>query len=234
MIDAAHERPVSSTDWKRPFPPTALELAMMTRNRLLGAVLLCCTFAWSISVAADKESKEKAVPNVGDPAPEFTLLDDQGKEWKSSDHYGKHIVVLYFYPADMTGGCTKQACGFRDDLGELKEAGVEVVGISGDSVKNHQLFKKAHDLNFTLLADPKGEAAEKFGVPYTPGEKSVTATIDGEEHVLVRTVTTQRWTIVVDKDGKIAMKRDLKAEGAEPGKDAEHILAFVKKLKAGA
>ncbi|HTN01054.1 MAG TPA: peroxiredoxin, partial [Planctomycetaceae bacterium] len=90
---------------------------------------------------------------VGDAAPKFEVQDDSGKAWSSADHFGKKIVVVYFYPADMTGGCTKQACGFRDDMKTLTEMGVEVVGVSGDSVRNHQLFKKAHDLNFPLLAD---------------------------------------------------------------------------------
>lgn len=206
----------------------------MNRFCLPAAALLGCTIAWNAAAAIDKDKGDESELKVGDPAPAISLKTDEGETWKSEDHYGKKIVVVYFYPADMTGGCTKQACGFRDDFGALKEAGVEVVGVSGDSVKNHQLFKKAYDLNFTLLADPKGEAAEKFGVPFTPGEQSVKATIDGEEHILVRTVTTRRWTIVVDLDGKIAMKRDLKAAGDAPGDDAKTILAFVKKLKAGA
>jgi peroxiredoxin len=121
------------------------------------------------------------------PAPEFTLLDDQGEEWKSADHYGQKIVVIYFYPADFTGGCTKQACSYRDDFSTLKDAGVEVIGISGDSVKNHAAFKKFHSLNFPLLADPEGEAAEKLGVPFTPGEKTVTFEIDGKQESFVRT-----------------------------------------------
>jgi len=155
--------------------------------------------------------------SVGDPAPQFTLLDDEGKEWKSSEHYGKKIVVVYFYPADMTGGCTKQACGFRDDMSKLNSEGIEVVGVSGDSVRNHQLFKQAHDLNFTLLADTEGKVAEKFGVPFTPGERTVKAVIGGEEFDLVRTVTTRRWTFVVDKDGKIAMINS-KVKAAEDSK----------------
>ena len=96
--------------------------------------------------AADKKTDLK----VGDAAPEFQAKDDQGKVWKSSDVVGKKILVVYFYPADMTGGCTKQACGFRDDMKKLEDKGVVVVGVSGDSVRNHQLFKKAEHLNFTL------------------------------------------------------------------------------------
>ena len=164
---------------------------------------------------------------VGKPAPSFTLKDDQGQDWKSSDHFGEGFVVLYFYPADMTGGCTKQACGYRDNLDSLKDAGIEVVGISGDSVHNHQLFKKAHNLNFTLLADPKGEVAQKYGVPASVGEKSVTANIDGKDEVLVRTATTQRFTIVVGKDGQV--KRAYKVSDA--GGDSQAILDAIAKLK---
>jgi peroxiredoxin Q/BCP len=198
----------------------------MIRARWL-SVPLSVLFVTAAGLAAEKE---QVVLKTGDKAPAFTVKDDQGKDWKSDDHFGKKIVVVYFYPADMTGGCTKQACGFRDDLSKLTAEGVEVVGVSGDSVRNHQLFKKAHNLNFALLADEKGEVAQKFGVPYTEGEKTVTATIDGKEELLVRTVTAKRWTFVVGKDGKIAMKN----ETVNAAEDSKAIAEFVKKLKAGA
>jgi thioredoxin-dependent peroxiredoxin len=161
--------------------------------------------------------------NVGDKAPEFAALDETGKEWKSSDHVGKKVVVVYFYPADMTGGCTKQACAFRDDLSKLKDKGVEVVGVSGDSVRNHQLFRKAHELNFTLLADTEGKVAEAFGVPITREEKSVKATIDGKEEVLTRNVTAKRWTFVIGLDGKILSKNAMVA-AAEDSKSVFEIV----------
>ena len=206
----------------------------MIRCRLPAAPALLATLvAASLLVAADPAEKEEVMLKVGDPAPEFSLPADDGETWKSEDHYGNKVVVVYFYPADMTGGSTKQACGFRDDLTNLKEQGIEVVGISGDSVRNHKLFKKAHNLNFPLLADEKGEVAEKFGVPYTPGEKTVEATIDGQKELLVRTVTTGRWTIVVDKDKKVALIHDLKSDASDPAGDAQAILAFVKKLETG-
>lgn len=164
---------------------------------------------------------------VGSPAPEFTAKDDTGKDWKSSDHVGEKILVVYFYPADMTPGCTKQACGFRDDLGKLKEMGVEVVGVSGDSVRDHQLFKKAYDLNFTLLADPEGSVAAKFGVPFTKGEASITREIDGKQEVLTRGGTAKRWTFVIDTNGKVAFKND-KVNAAE---DSKKIMEVVKGLK---
>lgn len=164
---------------------------------------------------------------VGDPAPKFEALDDTGKLWKSEDHVGKKIVVVYFYPADMTGGCTKQACGFRDDLGKLANSDVEVVGVSGDSVRNHQLFKKVEKLNFPLLADTEGAVASAFGVPHVKEEKSITRQVDGKDEILTRTVTAQRWTFVIGKDGKI-LSKNTKVNAAE---DSQAILKLISQTK---
>lgn len=171
------------------------------------------------AIAADLE--------IGDKAPAFEAVDDSGKTWKSADHVGKKIVVVYFYPADMTGGCTAQACGYRDNMDALKQAGVEVVGVSGDSAENHQLFKKEHDLNFTLLADGDGAVAKKFGVPVSLGEKTVNKLIGGKNAALVRTATAKRWTFVIDLKGNIVHKNaKVKAK-----QDPQKILDAVKKLK---
>ncbi|QDT56787.1 Putative peroxiredoxin bcp [Caulifigura coniformis] len=163
---------------------------------------------------------------VGDAAPDFTVKDDQGNDWKASDHYGKNVVVIYFYPADTTGGCTKQACAYRDDLPKLKEAGIEVVGVSGDTVKNHQLFKKKENLNFALLADTEGKVAEAFGVPTKAGG-TVKAVIDGKTEELVRPITTARWTIIVDKNKKVAYI-DKMVKAAE---DSKTVAEVAKSLK---
>lgn len=189
----------------------------------LSMLLTACLCVTVLSAASSRADDKAKGVEVGDKAPQFTLKDDQGNDWKSADHFGKKTVVIYFYPADMTGGCTKQACGFRDDAEKLKEKGIEVVGISGDSVRNHQLFKQAHDLNFTLLADTEGKVAEMFGVPYSVGERTVVAEIDGKKESLVRNITTQRWTFVVGPDGKIAMKNN-KVNAAQ---DSKHILETV-------
>src|SRR5262245_28014325 len=85
--------------------------------------------AWTMSDALAGEAKVK----VGDKAPVLKSTDENGKAWTSSDVVGKKVLVLYFYPADFTGGCTKQACGFRDEIEKLHSAGIEVVGVSGDS-----------------------------------------------------------------------------------------------------
>lgn len=164
--------------------------------------------------------------NVGDKAPEFRAKADNGETWNSQDHIGKKVIVVYFYPADFTGGCTKQACGFRDDMSKLTDKGVEVVGVSGDTAETHKLFKKAHELNYTLLADPEGKIAEKFGVPTSAGG-TVKATVDGKEHSLTRGVTEKRWTFVIDKQGRIAYK-DTNVNAAE---DSQKILKEIAKVK---
>jgi thioredoxin-dependent peroxiredoxin len=168
----------------------------------------------------------KADLKVGDKAPSFEAKDDQGKDWKSSEHVGKNVIVVYFYPADMTGGCTKQACGFRDDMKKLADKGVEVVGVSGDSVKNHQVFKKFHKLDFALLADEQGALAKKFGVPTNKGGDFKTKDADGNDVVLTRGVTISRWTFVIGKDGTILRKdTEVKAD-----QDSKKILELVEKL----
>jgi peroxiredoxin Q/BCP len=165
--------------------------------------------------------------DVGDKAPAFEGVDDQGHPWNSADHVGKGVLVVYFYPADLTGGCTKQACGFRDDMQALSAKGIEVVGVSGDSVANHQLFKKVKNLNFTLLADEKGEIAKAFGVPLRAGSTFKFKGTDGETQVLKRGVTAARWTFVIDKQGKIALK-NTKVNAAG---DAKAVAAAVDSLK---
>ncbi|GAA5509978.1 peroxiredoxin [Novipirellula caenicola] len=196
----------------------------MLRSTFAGVTLmLLCWLTTSTAVAKE----QGGALDVGDKAPEFSVQDDQGKLWNSADHFGKKVVVLYFYPADMTGGCTAQACGYRDTLADLASQQVEVVGVSGDSVENHQWFKKAHELNFPLLADVDGKVAEKFGVPITRGSKSVKAIIDGSERVLKRDVTAKRWTFVIDRDGKIAYRDDKVQAKQDPAK----ILDVVKNLE---
>lgn len=162
----------------------------------------------------------------GDKAPEFESVDDQGKPWKSADHVGKKILVVYFYPADLTGGCTKQACAFRDDHAKLTEKGVEVVGVSGDSVANHKIFKQVHKLNFPLLADEKGEVAKKFGVPVKAGGVAKVKDADGKALELKRDVTAARWTFIIGKDGKI-ISVNSKVAAAE---DSKAVLEVIEKL----
>jgi peroxiredoxin Q/BCP len=99
---------------------------------------------------------------AGDKAPAFTLAADDGSKVKLSDFKGSP-VVLYFYPADDTPGCTREACAFRDRAAELKKLGAQVLGVSPDDVASHVKFRDKFKLNFPLLADPDHVVAEKFG-----------------------------------------------------------------------
>ena len=102
------------------------------------------------------------LPEVGSFAPDFTLPDKDGNPVTLSSFRGKK-VVLYFYPKDNTPGCTRQACAFAFHYEEFARRGIEVIGISKDSVASHQKFAEKHGLNFILLADPQREAIEKYG-----------------------------------------------------------------------
>jgi peroxiredoxin Q/BCP len=101
--------------------------------------------------------------SAGEPAPEFTLADEEGRMHSLSDYSGKP-VVLYFYPKDDTPGCTKEACGFRDDYSAYEEAGVVILGVSPDTSKSHAKFKTKYELPFTLLADPDHDVLKLYGV----------------------------------------------------------------------
>jgi peroxiredoxin Q/BCP len=101
---------------------------------------------------------------VGDKAPLVEGKDQDGKDWKLADVIGKKVVLLYFYPKDDTPGCTKEACGFRDEISDLKKENVEVVGVSFDSAESHQKFISKYHLNFPLIADTDGKIADTYGV----------------------------------------------------------------------
>ena len=103
------------------------------------------------------------VPSVGRPAPDFELVSGDGKKIRLSDFRGKK-VVLYFYPRDMTPGCTEQACAFRDAWEEFKRLNAVVLGVSADSAESHAKFAAKHDLPFPLLSDPDHKVCEMYGV----------------------------------------------------------------------
>ncbi len=193
------------------------------KNLLLYACTLSAAFVIAtVSIAGDVELK------VGDKAPVFQAMDDQGKTWKSTDFVGKKVIVVYFYPADFTGGCTNQACGFRDDFKTLAGKDAMVIGVSGDTAETHALFKKFHKLPFTLLADTKGKISQAFGVPTGKGG-SIVRDPFGEKVKLTRGVTIQRWTFVIGKDGKIAKI----TRNADSSKDSKDILEFLNKKGSG-
>jgi peroxiredoxin Q/BCP len=129
--------------------------------------------------------------DVGDKAPAFTLPDHDGKAVSLKDFAGSP-VVLYFYPADDTPGCTKEACQFNDNLRAFAKAGVQVVGISPDKPAKHVKFREKYGLSFPLLSDPDHAVMAAYGAW---GEK----TMYGK-----KTVGTIRSTFLVDAEGVIA------------------------------
>ncbi|HEI8867524.1 thioredoxin-dependent thiol peroxidase [Serratia sp. AKBS12] len=127
---------------------------------------------------------------AGDTAPKFSLLDQDGEEISLADFQGQRVLV-YFYPKAMTPGCTVQACGLRDNMDELKKAGVEVLGISTDKPEKLSRFVEKELLNFTLLSDEDHQVAQQFGVW---GEKTFMGkTYDG----------IHRISFLIDPNGKV-------------------------------
>jgi peroxiredoxin Q/BCP len=138
---------------------------------------------------------------TGDKAPAFSLTDADGNTVKLSDFKGRKVIV-YFYPAASTPGCTKQACDFRDSLAELNEGGLDVVGISPDKPEKLAKFRDAEGLTFPLLSDPDRSVLTAWGAF---GEKSMYGkTVQG----------VIRSTFVVDEQGKIEVAQyNVKATG---------------------
>ena len=193
-------------------------------SRMASALVLSVL---ALTPAALAVEDKPADLKVGDMAPVFGVTDDQGQPWKSADHVGKKYLVLYFFPGDFTRGCTVQAQHFRDAMNKLEEKGVEVVGVSGDEVKTHQLFKKAQKLNFSLLSDADGGLAKAFGVPLKAGGQVKAKDADGRPITVDRKVTATRWTFIIGKDGKIAYKNT----SVVPAKDAKDVTDLIKKLQ---
>ena len=128
---------------------------------------------------------------VGTKAPEFSLPDQDGVTRNLSDYRGQK-VVLYFYPKDMTSGCTSQACSFAEMYPQFREKGAAVVGVSKDTVASHKRFQEAHGLPFTLLADPEMGVLEAYDV--------IVEGITKTGRISRRTIRT---TYLIDEEGVI-------------------------------
>ena len=127
------------------------------------------------------------LPRIGQPAPAFSLPDQNGKAHTLGDYKGRW-VVLYFYPKDDTPGCTQEACTFRDDLHKLTALGAQVIGVSVDDTASHAEFAKKYHLPFPLLADKEGRIAASYGALTNLG--------------LVK--FARRYTFLIDPQGKVA------------------------------
>jgi thioredoxin-dependent peroxiredoxin len=146
--------------------------------------------------------------NEGDQAPEFSTANQNGERRSLADFRGRH-VILYFYPKDDTSGCTKEACGFRDDFAAFKQKGAVVLGVSTDSIKSHAKFVEKYELPFELLADEEKKIVQAYGVW---GQKSFM----GRKYQ-----GTHRVTFLIGPDGKI--KKIWPA--VKPAEHAQEVLA---------
>ena len=146
-------------------------------------------------------------------APEFTLLDENEIQHTLSDYRGKP-VVLYFYPKDDTPGCTKEACGFRDDYSAYEETNVVILGVSPDTPKSHLKFKNKYDLPFTLLADSDHKVCDLYEV--WGRKKFMGREYDG----------VFRTTFLIDPQGNIINV----FENVKPANHSEQILAALAKI----
>lgn len=156
---------------------------------------------------------ESTMPAVGDKAPSFDLPTFPQGRTKLSQFKGKQNVVLYFYPRDDTPGCTKQACGFRDEIGEFQTAETVVLGVSTDTIDSHEKFVEKFSLPFPLLSDEDHSVAEKYGV-------WVEKNLYGKKSMGIA-----RTTFLIDKTGKIAaVWPKVKVDG--------HIREVLKELEA--
>lgn len=145
---------------------------------------------WLAAFAFLVQPLRGAAPAKGDPAPQFSAQDQDGKEWSLADHLPKGPVLVYFYPKDDTPGCTKEACGLRDRMGDLRKDGVAVVGISRDDAESHRKFREKYNLNFPLLVDTDGRLTETFG-----------AGMEGRP-------MSRRISFLIGKDGRVAHVTD--------------------------
>ena len=152
------------------------------------------------------------IPVVGSAAPDFALMDQNGREITLESLRGKW-VVLYFYPKDDTPGCTIEACSFRDNFSALRKAGITVLGVSIDSVKKHTKFAEKYSLPFTLLADEEKKVVELYGVW---GKKKFM----GREYM-----GTNRVSFLIDPKGKLVKVYD-------PVKPAEHATEVLSDIRA--
>jgi peroxiredoxin len=119
--------------------------------------------------------------HIGAPAPDFTLKDGEGRDWRLSDQRGR-VVVLLFYPGDETPVCTRQMCSVRDNWEEYRRTGAEVVGVSTDSVESHKKFAERHSLPLRLLSDPGRRVAEMYGAKsWLPGRAARSVVVIGAD-----------------------------------------------------
>jgi thioredoxin-dependent peroxiredoxin len=139
---------------------------------------------------------------VDQQAPDFTLKDEQGEDWRLSEKRGQ-VVVMLFYPGDETPVCTKQMCSVRDRWSDYTQTGAEIVGISTDTVESHHKFSRNHELPFRLLADADGKVTGLYGVrSWIPG-RAARAVIVIDAQGIVRHRQVQPLSLFRPKDNQV-------------------------------
>jgi thioredoxin-dependent peroxiredoxin len=177
---------------------------MKIRNTILSAVVGLATFT---SMAATESQKQ---PEVGKPAPDFSLTTGDGSQVSLKDYRGKW-VVLYFYPKDFTSGCTMEARNFQRDLAKYNDAGAVILGVSVDTAQSHKDFCAKEGLNFKLLADPDAKVSNDYGsVMDYKGQK-----------------LAARNTFIINPGGEIVKVYT----GVKPAKHSEQVLEDLAELK---
>ncbi|MEU7786321.1 MULTISPECIES: peroxiredoxin [unclassified Amycolatopsis] len=149
--------------------------------------------------------------DAGDLAPDFTLPDDRGADRTLSDFLATGPVVLFFYPAAMTGGCTAESCHFRDLAAEFAEVGAHRIGISPDGVTKQRQFSEANGFDYPLLSDVDGEVAKQFGVwrKLLPlHAKRATFVIGEDRKVLEKIKSELNFTVHADQALKVLRERN--------------------------
>lgn len=176
-------------------------------RRSLFPALLLLTAAMTPAACTDAAS---GLPEVGRPAPDFSLMTNEGRPASLQDHRGRW-VVLYFYPMDFTSGCTLEAQSFQRDLPLYEQAGAVILGVSVDSVESHQSFCAQKGLSFQLLSDPGAQVSTRYGsiIEVDRGHRSA------------------RNTFIIDPGGRIARA----FIGVEPAGHSEEVLRALSELQ---
>jgi peroxiredoxin Q/BCP len=175
------------------------------RNLFSKYLLFVLWILCMLNLAAEAQSSKKSLA-VGDMMPSFSLRDQDGNLFNSTEHIGKNILVIYFYPKDESMVCTKEACSFRDDFDQVTKAGAKVIGINGGTVASHKAFEQHYKLPFILLSDPGDKVYNFFGVKN-------------------KLFMSGRETFIVDLKGKIVYKYEAMLEGKA---HADNALQFIR------
>ncbi|KAL3363470.1 hypothetical protein AABB24_012645 [Solanum stoloniferum] len=208
-VSVKHTLPSLLQYAQTPKNPISQNLTIVSRSSQSQFYGLKVLHSPSFSTPSSSRTSIVAKVNKGSAPPPFTLKDQDGKNVSLSKFKGKPVVV-YFYPADETPGCTKQACAFRDSYEKFKKAGAQVVGISGDDIESHKAFAKKYRLPFTLLCDEGNKVRKEWGIP-----GDLFGTLPG------------RQTYVLDKNGVVQL---IYSNQFQPEKHIDETLKLLQSL----